>query len=86
MALPVAGWLTISFTGGEIDLSRFFTLPPLPAGENDGLGGAIFDIHALGGNVFIYLIGLHVLGALKHTFIDRNGGIFRMLPFGKVPG
>ena len=33
---------------------------------------------------FIYLIGLHILGALKHTFFDKNRGIFRMLPFGKV--
>ena len=36
--------------------------------------------------IFIYLIGLHILGAFKHTFFDRNGGIFRMLPFGKVSG
>ena len=42
-------------------------------------------MHALGGSIFIYLIGLHILGALKHTFFDRNGGIFRMLPFGRVP-
>ena len=53
--------------------------------ENGELAGRIYGMHALGGSIFIYLIGLHILGALKHTFFDRNGGIFRMLPFGRVP-
>ena len=55
-------------------------------GENPEAGKAIFNLHATGGSVMIYLIGLHILGGLKHTFFDKNGGIFRMLPFGKVPG
>jgi cytochrome b561 len=25
-------------------------------------------------------VGLHVAGALKHQFIDRDGLLFRMLP------
>ena len=53
-------------------------------GENGDLAGRIFDAHALGGTVFLALIVLHVLGALKHTFVDRSGGIFRMLPFGRA--
>ena len=86
IGLPLGGWLANSLTGRDIDFFGLFTIPPLPLGENDDLGGSIFDMHALGGNIFIYLIGLHILGALKHTFVDKNGGIFRMLPFGKVPG
>ena len=86
IGLPLGGWLANSLTGRDIDFFGLFTIPPLPIGENEALGGSIFDMHALGGKIFIALIGLHILGALKHTFFDKNGGIFRMLPFGKVPG
>ena len=85
IGLPLGGWLANSMTGRDIDFFGLFTIPPLPIGANEDLGGSIFDMHALGGTIFLYLIGLHILGALKHTFFDKNGGIFRMLPFGKVP-
>lgn len=86
IGLPIGGWLASSFYGQGVDVFGIFTLPALPVGENKGLGHTIFEAHATGGSIFIYLIGLHILGALKHTFFDKNGGIFRMLPFGKVPG
>ncbi|MBL4718073.1 MAG: cytochrome b [Erythrobacter sp.] len=86
IGLPLGGWLANSLGGRTIDVFGLFTIPALPVGENSDLAGQIFDAHALGGSIFIALIGLHILGALKHTFFDRNGGIFRMLPFGKVPG
>ena len=86
IGLPLGGWFANSLAGREIDMFGFFTIPPLPLGENGELAKSIFGLHATGGSLFIYLIALHILGALKHTFFDRNGGIFRMLPFGKVPG
>ena len=84
IALPLGAWIANSLTGRAIDMFGLFTIPPLPIGKNDALGSALFSAHGTGGSIFIYLIGLHILGALKHTFLDRNGGIFRMLPFGKV--
>ena len=32
------------------------------------------------------LIVLHVLGALKHQFFDRDGELGRMIPFLRAPG
>jgi cytochrome b561 len=84
IGLPLGGWIANSMAGRDIDFFSLFTIPPLPIGENKALGGAIFDAHAAGGTFLLALIALHVLGALKHTFIDRDGGIFRMLPFGRV--
>ena len=84
IGLPIGGWLANSLAGREIDMFGLFVIPPLPVGSNEGLAGSIFDLHAIGGQVMIYLIALHILGALKHTFFDRDGGIFRMLPFGRV--
>lgn len=86
IGLPLGGWLANSFEGRTVEMFGAVTIPPLPVGANEDLGDTIFDAHALGGQIFVYLIGLHILGALKHTFFDRNGGVFRMLPFGKVPG
>ena len=86
IGLPLGGWFANSLAGREIDMFGFFTIPPLPLGENGDLAKSIFGLHATGGSLFIYLIALHILGALKHTFVDKSGGIFRMLPFGKVPG
>lgn len=82
VGLPLGGWLATSFVARPIDFFGLFTIPVLPVGENRDLGGTIFDAHATGGTIMIYLIGLHILGALKHTFIDKDLGIFRMLPFG----
>ena len=84
IGLPVGGWLANSLAGREIDMFGLFTIPPLSVGRNGELAGRIFDVHAAGGTFMVYLIALHILGALKHTVIDRDGGIFRMLPFGRV--
>lgn len=84
IGLPLGGWLANSYFGNTIDMFGLFTWPALPVGENAEAGKAIFGFHGTGGEVLLILIGLHILGALKHTFIDKDGGIFRMLPFGKV--
>jgi cytochrome b561 len=36
--------------------------------------------HALGSNISIALLALHVLAALKHHFINRDNVLRRMLP------
>lgn len=85
IGLPLGGWLGVSYFGGSVDIWGLLTVPGLPVGFSEATGKTIIGLHKTGGEVFIYLIGLHILGALKHTFYDKNGGIFRMLPFGKVP-
>lgn len=84
IGLPIGGWLANSLAGREIDMFGLFVIPALPVGTNEGLAETIFGLHATGGQVMIYLIALHILGALKHTFVDKDGGLFRMLPFGRV--
>jgi len=77
-------WLG-ALVGRPLDFFGLFTIPGLPLGTNKDLGGQIFDLHATGGTILLVLIGLHVLGAIKHLVIDRDGELFRMLPFGR-PG
>lgn len=84
IGLPIGGWIANSLGGRTIDFFGLFTIPALPLGPDKELGGAIFDAHAAGGTFLLLLIALHVVGAVKHLVIDRDGALFRMLPFGRV--
>jgi len=86
IGLPLAGWLANSYSGQAVDMFGLFTLPALPVGENADTGEAIFELHGAGGGVMLILIVLHTLGALKHMFIDKDGNLWRMLPFGTPRG
>jgi len=82
IGLPLMGWIGSSMEGKAIDVFGAFTIPGLPVAANRGLGHEILEVHGSLGEIMLYLIVLHVLGALKHHFIDRNGELYRMLPFG----
>ena len=82
IALPLAGWLALSKFGSPVPVWGLFALPPLPVAPDPGGAKAIFELHAVVGTVLLGLTALHILGVLKHTLIDRDGNLFRMLPFG----
>lgn len=84
LGLPLMGWIGNSMEDGPIDVFGLFVLPALPVAHDKGLGHEILEVHGTLGSVMIYLIGLHILGALKHHFFDRNGELYRMLPFGRA--
>ena len=77
IGLPLGAWYANSLGGKPVDFFGLFTIPALPVGENKKLGHSIFEIHQTGGMILIYLAGLHILGALKHTFSTRDGELFR---------
>ena len=84
IGLPLGAWYANSLGGKAVDFFGLFTIPALPVGQNKSLSHQIFELHHTGGMFLIYLVGLHLLGALKHTLFDRDGELFRMLPFGRV--
>ncbi|QYU66362.1 cytochrome b/b6 domain-containing protein [Leptolyngbya sp. 15MV] len=86
IGLPLGGWLAGSFARRGFEWFGLFDWPLLPVPESREMAGTIIEMHALGGQVLLLLVVLHIAGALKHTFIDRIGGLSRMLPFGKPPG
>lgn len=83
IGLPIVGWLASSLFGPSVDFFGLFNIPGLPVSENEGLAKSIIGVHQTGGKLFVLLIYVHILGALKNTFFSRNGGILRMLPFGR---
>ncbi len=81
IGLPLGGWFAMSAYGRSIDIWGIFQWPALPLAENPDLAEQVFEIHASGGTAMLALIGLHILGVLKHMFFDKDGNLWRMLPF-----
>jgi cytochrome b561 len=84
LGLPLMAWIGNSLEGEAIDVFALFTVPALPVSADKRFGHEILEVHGTLGMVMIYLIGLHILGALKHHFFDRNGELYRMLPVGRA--
>ena len=76
--LPVTGCLISTSEGAGIDMFGLFDVPALVDVTAETRDLAI-DIHfyvAYGG---IALVGMHIIAALKHHFVDRGSTLRRML-------
>ena len=82
LGLPIMAWIGVSMMRQPIDFFGLFTIPNLPTPANRGAGHELTEIHGTLGNIMLWLIVLHVVGALKHQFWDKDGNLYRMLPFG----
>ncbi|GLS14770.1 cytochrome b [Hydrogenophaga electricum] len=78
-AVPLLGWAYSSAAGFSIVLFGALPLPDfVPVSET--LAEAIKPWHKLSAFAMAALVLLHVAGALKHHFIDRDGLLSRMSP------
>jgi cytochrome b561 len=86
----VSGWLVVSASPLPIP-TRFFNLIVIPniAPPDPSLFAAATIAHKLAAWPIALLVALHVAGALKHHFLDRDDVLRRMLPswrrFGAPP-
>ncbi len=83
IGIPLAGWLLHSaFSGGKpIPVFGLFSYPGLPLAQNKALGETFASVHGTLATILLGVAALHVAGALKHQFLDRDGEIGRMLPW-----
>jgi cytochrome b561 len=81
IVMPLTGWLMIGANGkaAPVDFFGLFTVD-MAVGKNTGLAEVAHEGHEFLATPLIILIGLHVLGALKHQFIDRMPFLQRMWP------
>ncbi|WP_148716248.1 cytochrome b [Chitinolyticbacter meiyuanensis] len=80
MALvPLLGWAMSSAKGFPVVL---FGVVPLPdfVPKDEALGHILAETHEVVAYTLLVVVGLHVAGALKHHFIDRDITLKRMLP------
>ncbi len=80
IAMPLTGWLASSAGGREIVWFGLFDWPLLPVGGGREAARGFMTIHGLVVKGLYVLIALHVLGALKHQFVDRDNVLHRMIP------
>lgn len=82
-AAPLAGWAYSSAAGFPV---VYFGVIPLPdlVSPNPELAGVLKLVHRTLVYSLAALVSLHVLAALKHHFIDRDGLISRINPFSRA--
>lgn len=78
LALPLAGWLILSGEGKPVPFFGL-DLPPL-IDANRALAKRIEDLHEVGANIGLALIGLHAAAALFHHHLMGDDTLRRMLP------
>jgi len=82
LAMPLSGWMMSSAEDAPVSwfgLVRVhdFVMP------SESLADLLHEAHEVLAGTLLFLVGLHVLAALKHQFVDRDGLLTRMLPWGK---
>ena len=76
--MPLTGWLYSGATASPANYFGFFTVPDLvPA--NEALATMFKAVHLVAGYLLALAILLHVAGALKHHFVNRDTVLIRML-------
>ncbi len=85
LAVPLAGLgLHSAFGQGKpVSIFGLFDFPALPVGIDKPTIGLFHELHEVTATAMLVLLGLHVAAALKHQFLDRDGTLARMKPFGR---
>jgi cytochrome b561 len=84
IGMPLTGWAMVS-AGGRVRVFGLFAVPALPVPTTDAAGDTFHDVHVKLAWLLLGLFVLHVLGALKHQFLDRDRTMGRMIPFLRAP-
>lgn len=80
IAMPLSGWL-LSVFADKIPIFFGLFRVPFPGAHPDKMLSKLMDqTHKTIAWILISLIVLHILGAMKHHFIDKDNVLRRMLP------
>jgi cytochrome b561 len=81
LALPLTGWMMSSAANYPVSWFGLVQLPDLVM-PSKALQDLMHEVHEVLFGALLALAGLHLLAALKHQFVDRDGLLTRMLPWG----
>lgn len=82
LAIPVTGYLYSSASNIPVVYLGIVPLPRL-IDPDPVLKETLKTLHVSLNYILLALVGLHVLAAVKHQVLDRDGLLSRMLPFAK---
>lgn len=75
LAVPVSGLIMATLSKYGVN---WFGIPLIKGLDNTPLREVFEDAHELLGIVILVVIALHIIGALKHKFIDKDDTLKRM--------
>src|SRR5690606_26240222 len=78
VAVPLTGWAYSNSTGYPVVYLGKVPLPDL-VGQDKDLAAQLVQVHGTLAVTFAVLVALHVLAALQHHFIHKDGTLRRML-------
>ena len=78
LGMPLSGFFMVMLHGHGVSIYGLFEVPALLS-ENKDIGWLFGKAHGLGGYAISAIIGLHILGAIKHHFINKDNTLNRML-------
>lgn len=76
-AVPLTGWLSSSAQGFPVVYLKLIALPDLVE-KNKELGKLLSGVHSWLNWVLAAVVVVHILAAIKHHVIDRDGLLWRM--------
>jgi cytochrome b561 len=79
LAMTLLGWAATDYRGWPVTIAGVVPLPAI-AHKGDGWAHTAGDIHTFLVNVLLALVALHVIAALYHQFVVRDGVMKRILP------
>ena len=76
VALPVSGVIMATYSKYGI---KWFGIPFIKGLDNNPMRELFKDVHEIIGLIILLVIIVHIIGALKHKFIDKDDTLKRML-------
>ena len=80
LVIPASGYLYSSAAGIQVVYLGVLPLPTI-IGPDKALKATLRIVHVALNYTLLFFVVMHVLAALKHHFVDRDGLLGRMLPF-----
>lgn len=78
-AMPISGWMMSSAAGRDVSWFGLFNLPRV-IGESETAGGFFHETHEVLAIVLLVVALLHIIGAIWHAALKKDGIMQRMLP------
>lgn len=82
LAMPLSGWIYSSAAGFGAEFYGLLNIPDL-VGQNEKLEEVFGEVHEFLATGILVVVSIHVLAALRHQFVLKDGLLRRMLPVWK---
>ena len=76
VALPISGIIMATYSKYGI---KWFGVPFIKGLDNNPMRELFKEVHEIIGLIILLVIIVHIIGALKHKFIDKDDTLKRML-------